>query len=176
MNTIDLHIIDIIQNSLRAGAGEIGVSICKTEVSNTLRITISDNGSGIEADKIASVCDPYFTSRTERKVGLGLTLLKFQAELTGGYLVLESTKNRGTSVEVCFNTQHPDCQPAGDISGTLARFVCQFPDVNFGIEADNGIETFHTSSRELKEALGNEGSFSKYDFALIKELLSSYVD
>lgn len=173
MNSIDLHIIDIVHNSIRAGAGKIGISI--VAANQKLKISIEDNGCGIPAEKLNQVIDPYCTSRTERKVGLGLPLLKFHAELTEGTFSINSIVGEGTKVEACFNTNHHDCQPTGDIAGTLARFICQFPETKFILQITNDSENFETSSIELKDALGFNNRFSNQDYILIKELLQAYI-
>ncbi len=174
MNSIDLHIIDITHNSIGGGASEIKFIIEKSEAKNTFSCEIIDNGRGIPKEMLETITDPYSTTRTERKVGLGIPLLKFHAELTGGEFSIDSELGKGTSVKVKFNTDHPDCQPVGDMAGTLAQFITQFPDLEISVSIVNDRDSIQISSSELKEAFEIEGRFSNQDYLLIKELLSSY--
>lgn len=172
MNTIDMHIVDMVNNSLKAKADEIEIKIHLSIHNHKLSVFVKDNGVGMDLETLKVVCDPYFTSRKERKVGLGLPLLKFHAEITKGRFEIKSKKNIGTEVCAEFNTKHPDCQPAGDISGTISRFVCQFPDVNFKIVLKTDNNCFSTDSCELKEVLNTNYFDQVSDYQLIKELFS----
>ncbi len=173
MKTIDLHIIDLVHNSIKAGANTIGISVSLNTAADLFTICVEDNGCGMNVETLSKVCDPYYTTRTERKVGLGVSLLKFQAELCQGKFTISSQEGKGTKVQATFTLSHPDRQGIGDIAGTLSGFICQFPDIHFDIQLlSNDIELC-TSTAELKEALEFKKRFSNHDFRLIQEFLSS---
>jgi hypothetical protein len=172
MNTIDMHIVDLVNNSLKAKANEIEIKIHLSLLNKKLSIYIKDNGFGMDSETLKIVCDPYYTSRKERKVGLGLPLFKFHAEITRGVFKINSKIDCGTEVYAEFNIDHPDCQPTGDISGTISRFVCQFTDVNFIIELKTDNNFLKTDTRELKDALNVRCFNQVSDYQLIKELFS----
>jgi signal transduction histidine kinase len=153
MKTLALNILDIVQNSVRAKADEISIEITESVIADVLIIIITDNGEGIPAAMLENVTDPYTTSRTKRKVGLGLPLLKQHAELAGGNLKIESEFKKGTRVTAMFTLSHIDRQPLGDITGVLKILIA----ANQGIDfiychvTDNG--NFRFSSKETKEYL-----------------------
>ena len=121
MKELSLHILDIAQNSISAGCTELELSL--TEGDGQLTLIIRDNGRGMAPEFLASVTDPFTTTRTTRKVGLGLPLLRMAAEQTGGSLAIESTVGVGTTVTARFCTGHIDCPPLGDMAGTVALLV-----------------------------------------------------
>ena len=88
--------MDITQNSISAGATEIGISVYENEAVNELTITITDNGKGMTEEQVRSVTDPFYTTRTTRPVGLGVPLFKMEAEMTGGDFEIKSTLGVGT--------------------------------------------------------------------------------
>ena len=106
MKDLASHIMDIVQNSIRACAGEIDITLMESQIQNTLTITIHDNGCGMTPETLAKVRDPFFTSRTVRKVGLGIPLLQQNAERTGGKLDITSTPGKGTTVTATFGYDH----------------------------------------------------------------------
>ena len=119
MKDLSLHILDIAQNSIAAGSGLIKVTLTEYRGSDLYRIEIGDNGKGMTPDFAATVTDPYVTSRTTRKVGLGLSLFKQNAERTGGTLKILSESGRGTIVSADFGLSSIDRPPLGDIAGTM---------------------------------------------------------
>ncbi|MCA1746858.1 MAG: ATP-binding protein, partial [Bacteroidales bacterium] len=110
MKEIALHILDIAENSLNAGANKVEIRIELNRADKRLRIEISDNGKGMSREMLSRTADPFFTSRTTRKVGLGIPLLRQHAEMTGGSVELRSAENKGTTVQAAFDTSHPDIQ------------------------------------------------------------------
>ncbi len=119
MKDLSMHIMDIAQNSISAEADLIEISITENTVTDCYRIEISDNGKGMTADFLAKVTDPYVTSRTTRKVGLGLPLLKQNAERSGGSMKILSQPGKGTAVTADFGLKNIDRPPLGDIAGTI---------------------------------------------------------
>jgi hypothetical protein len=167
MKEISLHILDIVQNSIRAKATEISIEIEESEAKNLYIIRISDNGNGISKEMLNKVTDPYVTSRTRRKMGLGLPLLKYHAELTGGTIEISSEEGKGTRVEAGFSFNHIDRQPLGDITGVIIILVAANPslDIIYRHKTDRG--EFSFSSRETREYLEVE---NLSDRELLKDL------
>lgn len=152
MNNLSFHITDISANSLRAGATEICLDIRETPEMITIRI--ADNGSGMDGETMARVANPFYTTRTTRKVGLGLPFLIQNAEQTGGRVRLRSAPGKGTEVTAEFRVSHIDCPPWGDLPGTVALLITGNPKVNICFTYRKGEEIFALSTADLKEAAG----------------------
>lgn len=131
MKELSLHILDIAENSVSAKATRIVISVFEDTDNDRLRICVSDNGAGMSAEMIQKVKDPFTTSRTTRKVGLGIPLLESAAESCGGFLEIESIPGSGTNLVVEFKRSHIDRMPLGDLPGTFLNLVVGFPDVNW---------------------------------------------
>ena len=131
MKELSLNILDIVQNSIRAKANEISVEIIESVVTDIYQIVIRDNGTGIPEEILKNVTDPFVTTRTKRRMGLGLPLLKYHAELTGGSLKIESETGKGTNIMADFSNSHIDRQPLGDISGVLLILLASDPGIDF---------------------------------------------
>ena len=119
MRELSLNVMDIVQNSVRAGASLITVQVAESKKHDTLTITITDNGCGMSAEQVKSVIDPFFTTRTTRKVGLGVPLFKMEAEMTGGSFQIDSEEGKGTKVTAVFRPSHVDMIPLGDIASVI---------------------------------------------------------
>ncbi len=135
MKELSLNILDITENSVKAGASL--TNICIDEEGNTLKLVIEDNGSGMSEEILRGVTDPFYTTRTTRKVGMGLPLLKLAAEQTGGYMKVESVSrdvdpvNHGTKVEALFYQDNIDFTPLGDVISTICTLIQGHPDTDF---------------------------------------------
>lgn len=153
MKELSLNILDIVQNSIRAKANEISVEIIESVVTDIYQIVIRDNGTGIPKEMLKNVTDPFVTTRTKRKMGLGLPLLKYHAELTGGSLKIESETGKGTNIRAEFSNSHIDRQPLGDISGVLLILLASNPGIDFTYihKTDDGEYRF--SAKETMEYL-----------------------
>ncbi|MCF6240925.1 MAG: ATP-binding protein [Bacteroidales bacterium] len=175
MRTISEHIMDIVQNSIRAHAKNILIEI--NAKNQTLNIRIEDDGNGIDEQMLQSVKDPFFTTRTTRKVGLGLPLLKQNTVQTGGYLNVKSKKNVGTVINAVFNTDSIDCLPLGDIYTSIALLITGNPRLNIDFKYSNGSGNFKVSSEEIKKTLNpisiNTPKVSVFLKELIKENLEN---
>jgi DNA topoisomerase VI subunit B len=151
MKELALNILDIVQNSIRARAHEIGIRIEESEGLNMLKINISDNGIGIHPEMLPYVTDPFTTSRTKRKVGMGLSFLKQHAEQAGGRLRIESHEGKGTRIEAEFILNHIDRQPMGDLPGVLKILVIANPGIEFFFEYKTDKAEFSIDTHEIKE-------------------------
>ncbi|MBN1615366.1 MAG: ATP-binding protein [Deltaproteobacteria bacterium] len=136
MIELSLHVLDIAENSTRAGAKNVYITIVEDTLRDRLSLEIRDDGEGMSRETLERAMDPFFTSKKVRRVGLGLPMLAQAAEQAGGSLKLESELGKGTLVRVEFQLSHIDRQPLGDMAGTLATLI-----------AGNGIVDFIYSHR-----------------------------
>jgi hypothetical protein len=131
LREIALHLLDIAENSVAAQARMITILVCEDFVHDRLRATVTDDGKGMDAETLARVTDPFMTSRSTRKVGLGIPLLKAAAEACNGFLQIRSSPGNGACLEVEFQWSHIDRMPLGDLSGTLLTLVVAYPDIHW---------------------------------------------
>ncbi len=176
MRDISLHILDIIQNSIVANASLIEISINEDEQTDSLTVTIKDNGKGMCKELLERVTDPYTTNRTTRKVGLGISLLKQNAERSGGELNISSELGVGTILTVKFIPSNIDCLTLGDIAGVLAITVSGNPLIDFIYNHKINGNLYSFNTKEIKEILEGisigEPSVSKY----LKEMIQSNLE
>lgn len=123
MRELSMHILDVLENSLAAGATRVELTIAEDLATDRLDITIRDNGRGMSAEQLARVFDPFFTTRKTRHVGLGLPLFKAAAQRCAGDLTLESEPGLGTTLYATFQHSHLDRAPLGDMPSTLLTFL-----------------------------------------------------
>lgn len=134
MKEISLHLLDIAENSIAAGATNIRISVKEDLPNDRLSACVEDDGKGMDEETVKKVIDPFVTSRTTRKVGLGIPLLKEAAEACNGKLVIQSTPGKGTRVTVDFQYNHIDRMPLGDLAGTWLTLLIANPDVDWIFE------------------------------------------
>ena len=157
MKELSLNILDVAKNSVRAGASRIVISL-NTDDAGILTLRIVDNGCGIEKDILEHVTDPFYTTRTTRKVGLGLPLLKMAAEQTGGSVTIASSTekgNSGTTLQATFDTANIDCMPMGDIVSTVCILIAGSPDIDFEFYDVSPERSVSLKTSELREILGD---------------------
>jgi len=155
MKDLSLHILDIVQNSIRAKAKLIGIEITELPKDNQLIINITDDGSGMNQEQLQRAIDPFYTSRTTRKVGLGLSLFKQNAEQTGGTFNIESELGKGTKVTAMFGLNHLDRPVMGDLVGTLLLLICSSETTDYVFKHQTPSGEFKLDTRELKQTLEN---------------------
>lgn len=131
MRDISLHILDIVENSIRAEADLIEILIDEKKVEDSLRIEIVDNGNGMSEIDVKNVLDPFFTTKDIKKIGLGIPLLKANAEKSEGNFTIESIIQKGTKVKAMFKLSNIDRPPLGDINGTIITLILSNPELNF---------------------------------------------
>jgi hypothetical protein len=151
MRDLSMHITDIVQNSVRAKASLVQLSI--EEKGEQLIMIFTDDGTGMDAETLKKVSDPFYTSRTTRKVGMGIPLFKQNAELTEGSLEIESVLGKGTEVKVHLGLHHIDRPPMGDLASTVAMLITGNPEVEMVFKYQKGVDEFVLDSREVKEIL-----------------------
>lgn len=155
MLELSLHVLDIVNNSVKANATTIEIIIDEQIKENTLSVTIRDNGCGMDEDFLKTVTDPFKTTRTTRKVGMGISLFQAAAEATGGNLSISSQKNVGTEVVATFTYDHIDRQPMGDMAATLQTLVSSNEDINFIYKHTKNEKEFLFDTAQIKEILGD---------------------
>lgn len=160
MLELSLHILDIANNSVKAGAKLVKIAVEENLREDILRIQIDDNGCGMDADFLKEVLDPFRTTRTTRKVGMGLSLFCAAARQTGGDLTISSQKGVGTSVRAWFCYTHIDRQPLGDMSETMMTLISGNPSMDFVYRHAIDEKGFVLDTREVKQILGQEADFS----------------
>ena len=153
MKTISDHILDILQNSVRAGATLIEIIVCEDKTSDIYAVEIKDNGRGMTKKEAEKALQPFFTTRTTRKIGLGLPLFKQNTEMTGGNFSVKSEPGEGTVVRAEFTLSHIDKPPMGDIAGVIALSAIGHPGVSFIYEHSTGEGNFRLSTDEINQIL-----------------------
>ncbi len=154
MRDLSLHVLDIAQNSIKAEAGLVRICFSIDE-KRWLTLTIQDDGCGMPPEFLEKVTDPFTTTRQTRRVGLGLPMLKQNAELTGGGLVIESRVGEGTSVTATFRLDHIDCPPMGEMCDTLYTLVLLNPESpEFLFQATSPGNEAGFDTRVVREAVG----------------------
>lgn len=153
MKELSLHILDITQNSIRAEATLVKLFIVESIPENDLIIIVEDNGKGIPEDKLDTITDPFVTSRTTRRVGLGLSLLEAAARQCDGQFEIISELGEGTRVMASFRHNHIDRVPLGNMADTVVTMVMSFGAVDLVYEHTYNKQLFIFDTREIKEAL-----------------------
>ncbi len=154
MKELSLHILDIIQNSIVAGATLVQIQLTESKAQDFLEFRITDNGSGMSKEMVAAVINPFTTSRTTRKVGLGIPLLKAAAEQTGGGISLVSEEGKGTMITARFGYSHIDRQPLGDMAETMLGLVTAYVSIDFVYVHKAEEKEYVLDTREMRELLG----------------------
>jgi hypothetical protein len=172
MKDISYHILDIVQNSLNAGADKIFTGISENSATGKLTLTIRDNGKGMNESLLNKVVDPFFTSSVTKKVGLGLPLLKQNAELTGGTFTLDSKEGKGTTVTVVFNYTHIDMIPTGDIGMTYKTLIAMNPEKNFEFRYEKDGQEFILNTAEVRDILGE----TRIDSREVLDYIAGYIN
>lgn len=155
MRELSLNILDIAQNSISAGASLITIEVSENRTDQTLFIGIYDNGRGMSEEQVKSVIDPFFTTRTTRKVGMGIPLFKMAAEQTGGSLEIKSELGVGTEVKAYFKTDSVDFTPLGDVASTIQMLITMNTDRDFVYKHIVDGKEFVCDTREIKAILGD---------------------
>ena len=171
MKELALHILDLVQNAISAKASRIEIDVAESQKSNTLKIEINDNGTGMSKETLQKVTDPFFTSRTTRNVGLGIPLYKQHVEQCNGKLEITSEERKGTNLKSVMDLNHIDRQPMGDIAGVLVLLLTANPTIRFIYDhtTDNGKYVVDTA--EIKNTLGTDFVNNPGILNFIKEMI-----
>jgi len=172
MRDLSLHILDIIQNSIKANASVVTIHIGEAAQSKHLILEIGDNGIGMDNDFLIRVEDPFTTSRTTRKVGLGIPLLKESALKCDGKFNIYSERNKGTKVFATFSINHIDRLPIGGISDTMITIISANTDIQFILLLDSAKGDFKLDTDEINKTLDG---VKINEFAVL-QWLKEYID
>ncbi|HHT65712.1 MAG: ATP-binding protein [Caldicoprobacterales bacterium] len=153
MEDISLHILDLVQNSIAAGATLVEVFIRELPNEDHIWVQIRDNGRGMCEHQLSQVSNPFYTTRTTRKVGLGIPLFRASAEASGGSLQIQSHRGKGTTLLALFHSNHIDCLPIGKLEDTMAALIFMNPEVNFVYRHEISGRQFQMDTREIREIL-----------------------
>ncbi|MBQ9121497.1 MAG: sensor histidine kinase [Clostridia bacterium] len=179
MKELSLNILDIAENSVRARANNVWILLDETE--SELKITVRDDGCGMSQEFLATVTDPFSTTRTTRKVGLGIPFFKMEAEQTGGWFKIESSqaeKDHGTTTTAFFCKNSIDYIPLGDLVGTICTLIMGAPAIDFIFEHKYPTGETVLRTKEMREILGEEVPLSNPDVVgwIRESLRESYSD
>ena len=155
MKEISLNILDITENSIKAKASCVTIEIEESKDKDALSLAICDNGCGMAPDFLEKVTDPFVTTRTTRKVGLGLSLLKIAAESCDGGFSIDSEPNKGTRVRASFRLTHLDRMPLGDMPSTLKVLIGMHENVRFVYTHRTDLGAFTFDTEEIRQTLGD---------------------
>jgi anti-sigma regulatory factor (Ser/Thr protein kinase) len=172
LRELALHILDIAENSLNAGATLVTIEVIEDTHADKLTIRVADNGHGMAAELAARVLDPFVTSRKTRRVGLGLPFLKQAAELCNGRLTIDSAQGKGTTVTASFQHSHIDRMPLGDLPGTILTLVVGYPHADFVYRHSVNDQTFEFDTRPIKAELGEVALSEPEVIAFLKKQIS----
>lgn len=176
MREIALHILDIAENSVAAGASQVLITVVEDVQGDRLRVVVTDDGRGMDKDLLARVTNPFVTSRTTRKVGLGIPLLKAAAEACNGYLQITSAVGKGTHLEVEFQRSHIDRMPLGELAGTVLTLVVGHPNVHWVFDYRVADANFVFDDEPIKRELDGVPLTEPAILAFVREMLREGVD
>ena len=166
-----MNVLDVAENSTRAGASLVQIAVEADTVLDRLTIVIADDVCGMTPEQVAQVTDPFYTSRTTRKVGLGMPFFKYAAESTGGSFTIQSEPGTGTTVTAVFTLSHIDRMPLGDITSTIHTLVVYHPDTEFLYRYRYNDRSFVLDTREFREVLDGV----PFDTPEISEYIKDYL-
>jgi anti-sigma regulatory factor (Ser/Thr protein kinase) len=171
MQDLSLHVLDIAENSIAAGAQHVEIRVQESRQQDLLSIEIIDDGRGMSADMLQKATDPFFTTRTTRRVGLGLSLFEQAAKRAGGEFKITSSPGAGTKVTGAFQYSHVDRQPLGDMSETLLALVVGNPQIEFTYLHQSDDSQIAFSTKEIKAQLGDIAISSPQGISAVRKRL-----
>jgi len=153
MRELSLHILDVVENGITAGGDCIWIEIDEARKKDHLKIVIRDNGRGMPVEKLENIDDPFITSRTTRRVGLGLSLLAAAVRRCEGTLRVDSEPGKGTAVEATFRYHHIDRAPLGDMAATVGTLIIGNPGIDFIYAHRIDGRDFFLDTREIRNEM-----------------------
>ena len=171
MEDLSLHILDIAENSIAAKADKIEIRISEDKEKDLLRIEVIDNGVGMDKKILKKALDPFYTSKTVRRFGFGLSLLSEAAKAANGHLSVHSKKGEGTTIKAEFQHSHIDRQPLGDIGQTIITLIIGNPETDFIFEHKRNGRTYGLDTRKIRAQLNEMPINSLAGMRLLRENL-----
>jgi len=147
--------MDLVENGVAAGAGAVSIALREDEAEDRLSVHVEDDGRGMAPEVVERTSDPFFTTRTSRRVGLGLSLLEAACQRSDGTFAVHSSPGCGTRVECSLRLSHIDTPPLGDVVATLTALIALHPELRLRYEHRAGARRFHLDTAELRAALGD---------------------
>ena len=171
MKSIALHILDLVENSIRAKADRVEISITEETDNDRYILTIEDNGEGMNEEVVKMATDPFYTSRSTRKIGMGLPLIQLNAERTGGNLLIQTNPGKGTTLEACFVLSHTDRLPLGEVDEVLVLLAASLPNIRliYTHKTDFGIYCFDTE--KIRKILGDLQEYNMEIRKFLREMI-----
>ncbi len=171
MEDLSLHILDIAENSITAGSKNIEISLWESSETDSIVLTIKDDGKGMTNMELENATDPFVTTKKSKRVGLGLPLLEQAAIRAGGTLTITSERGNGLELRATFKQSHIDRQPLGDMNITLLTLISSYPSVNFGYKHMKDKNEFYFNTKEIKSQLNGIEINNPEVLKVIRELL-----
>ena len=154
MQELSLNVLDVAENSVRANASLVEITVEEDTAADRLAIVIRDNGKGMTPEQVQTVIDPFYTTRTTRKVGLGIPFFRMAAQLSGGDLTIQSQVGAGTTVTATFGLTNIDRMPLGDMNGTISTLVQCNPHIDWVYTRRRDGREMVMDTRQFREVLG----------------------
>ena len=155
MEDLSLHILDIVENSIAAGANRVEIRVIEDTRKDILSVEIRDNGKGMSEEVLENAVDPFYTTRTTRRVGLGLSLLSQSAKEAEGNMTIKSKEDEGTTIYAYFKHSHIDRKPIGNMAETLIVLIAGNPDIDFLYEHRLNNRAYSIDTKDIREELGD---------------------
>jgi hypothetical protein len=171
MEDLSLHILDIAENSIAAGARNLTILICEDSAADLLSLEITDDGKGMSADIVRQAAHPFYTTRTTRKVGLGLALLEEAAAAANGAMTILSEPGKGTSITATFQLGHIDRKPLGNMAETITALIATHRGMNILYRHMRNGTTVLLDTKEIRRRTGSAPLDSVEALRVIREYL-----
>jgi anti-sigma regulatory factor (Ser/Thr protein kinase) len=175
MKDLSLHILDIAENSIRAGATEVRIKIVEDMKKNLFLIEVGDNGKGMDEEMLKKVHDPFFTTKECKRTGLGIPMLAQSAKECGGDLTIKTEKGKGTVITASFQYDHVDRKPLGDIGSTLIVLIVSNPDIDFIFEHWKDDSRYVLNTGEIRKELDGIPLSTPDVIKIIKDDISAWL-
>lgn len=173
MEDLSLHILDIAENSVAAKADKIEIRILEDKSKDLLTVEVIDNGVGMDEKTLEKALDPFYTSKTVRRFGFGLSLLSEAAKAANGHLSIKTKKGEGTRIKADFQYSHIDRQPLGDIDQTIITLIIGNPEIDFiYVHKKNG-HVYSLDTRKIRLQLNETPINSPAGIRMIRENLKN---
>jgi anti-sigma regulatory factor (Ser/Thr protein kinase) len=174
MEDLSLHILDIAENSVNAGADRIEIHIIEDQDKDSISLEIIDNGMGMDEETVKKALDPFYTTKKIRRFGFGLSLLSEAARTAGGTFSIESKKGEGTEVRAHFQHSHIDRQPLGDMAQTLITLIMGSPGIDFLYIHRKERREYRLDTAEIRTQLGDVPLNSPQVLKILREDLKKF--
>ncbi|MCP4115504.1 MAG: sensor histidine kinase [Desulfobacteraceae bacterium] len=174
MRELSLHILDLAENGIMAGADRITIHVDETFLGTHIKITVTDNGRGMAPAMAETVSDPFVTTRTTRRVGMGIALFKAAAERCNGNFDIQSVPKKGTAIWATFEANHIDRAPVGNMGETITTLIAGFPDISIHYDHILFRDSFNLDTAELKQDLDGIELNNPHVLSRIKEIINNF--